>query len=222
MRVVPADFRDLMVMHLQREKGGVEFHPADGGAARAFLDMGSAAERVLPVLPLNSRARRFVPLVAVVLAAGCTKSIQPTPDGGGSGTPPYDPLTGVWVGTVDAGSRAAKLRFTLVDDAGTLFGFKAINDPEEPDKFVTLDRFNGTRRGNDVVLQASTETITATLDGGRLIGVDPLTEPTEGLDAGQQPASVNLYFEMVRTTTTVVLPDAGEFPPPELRQPREK
>jgi hypothetical protein len=29
-----------------------------------------------------------------------------------------------------------------------------------------------------------------------------------------------LYFEMVRTSTTVVLPDAGDFPPPELRHAR--
>jgi hypothetical protein len=121
------------------------------------------------------------------------------------------------VGTVDAGSRAAQLRFTLLEDAGTLSGYKAINDPDQPDTFVTIDQLTGVRHGDDVTLQGGAETITAKLDAGRLIGVDPLTEPAQGLDAGQQAASVNLYFEMVRTTTTVVLPDAGEYPGPELR-----
>jgi len=176
------------------------------------------------VLSLAPHTTRFL-LLAVLLVAGCTKSSQPTPGGGstpGGGGPGvgYDPLTGVWQGTVDAGSRAAILRFTLAEDAGTLVGFQAVNDPEQPAEFHTIDRLNGVRRGNDVLLHGTTETITATLDGGRLIGIDPLTEPTEGLDAGQQPASVNIYFEMVRTSTTVVLPDAGDFPAPELRQSR--
>ena len=173
----------------------------------------------MPVLPL-ARTTGLL-LIVALLGVGCTKSSQSTSGGGGpSGGGPgagSDPLTGLWQGTVDAGSRAAILRFTLVEDAGTLFGFQAVNDPERADEFHTIDRLTGVRRGNDVELHASTETITATLDGGRLIGVDPLTEPSEGLDAGQQPGSVNLYFEMVRTTKTVVLPDARDFPPPELR-----
>ena len=169
------------------------------------------------MLPVSSSVTKAFLLMAICLIVGCTKSSQPGSDAGPRGVA-YEPLTGVWVGTVDAGSRAAKLRFTLVDDAGTLAGFKAINDPEEPDKFLTIDQLSGQRRGDDVVLQGAAETITAKLDGGRLIGVDPLTEPAEGLDAGQQPASVKLYLEMVRTTTTVVLPDAGDFLPLELRR----
>jgi len=102
----------------------------------------------------------------------------------------------------------------VVEDAGTLSGFEAMNDPEQPDYFHTIDVVSGVRRGNDVALQASTATIIATLDGGRLVGSATLTEPSEGLDAGEQPASLTINLEMVRTTTTVVLPDAGELPPP--------
>ena len=166
------------------------------------------------MLPLSSQTKCLL-LVAGVLLAGCTKSSRTTPGGGATpGAPSYDPLTGVWEGSFDAGSRIAKLRFTLVEDAGTLSGFEAMNDPDQPDFFHTLDLVSGVRHGNDVGLQASTATITASLDGGRLIGTAKLTEPSEGLDAGDQPASVTINLEMVRTTTTVVLPDAGELPPP--------
>ena len=166
------------------------------------------------MLPLSPQTKCLL-LVAGVLLAGCTKSSRTTPGGGATpGAPSYDPLTGVWEGSFDAGSRIAKLRFTLVEDAGTLSGFEAMNDPDQPDFFHTLDLVSGVRHGNDVGLQASTATITASLDGGRLIGTAKLTEPSEGLDAGDQPASVTINLEMVRTTTTVVLPDAGELPPP--------
>jgi hypothetical protein len=42
-------------------------------------------------------------------------------------------------------------------------------------------------------------------------GPDPLTEPSELLDAGQTPAVVMLSFAMNRITQTVVPPDAGDF-----------
>lgn len=161
------------------------------------------------MLPLGARTK-CVFLLAGVLAAGCTKSPQPTPARG----PTYDSLTGVWEGGFDAGSRLAKLRFTLVEDAGTLSGFEAMNDPDQPDYFHTIDVLSGVRHANDVSLQASTANVTATLDGGHLIGAATLTEPSEGLDAGEQPASVTFNLELIRTTTTVVFPDAGELPPP--------
>jgi hypothetical protein len=106
-------------------------------------------------------------LVTGLLLAACSKSSSNKPPPATT-TPPAttDPLTGVWQGTVDAGSRAAILRFIIVEDAGTLSGFQAVNDPEKPDEFHTIDRLNGTRNGNDVILRSSTETITATLDGG--------------------------------------------------------
>ena len=165
------------------------------------------------MLPLSPQTKCLL-LVAGVLLAGCTRSSQTTPGGGTPGTSNDDPLTGVWEGSFDAGSRLAKLRFTLVEDAGTLSGFEAMNDPDQPDYFHTLDLVSGVRRGNDVSLQASTASITASLDGGHLIGAAKLTEPSKGLDAGDQPASVTINLEMIRTTTTVVLPDAGELPPP--------
>jgi hypothetical protein len=126
------------------------------------------------VLSLAPHATRLL-LLALLFVAGCTKSSQPPPGGGGApggGGPGvgYEPLTGVWQGPVDAGSRAAILRFTLVEDAGKLVGFQAVNDPEQPAEFHTIDRLNGVRRGNEVVLHGTNETITATLDGGRLIG----------------------------------------------------
>ena len=165
------------------------------------------------MLPLSPQTKCLL-LVAGVLLAGCTKSSQTAPGGGAApGAPSYDPLTGVWEGSFDAGSRIAKLRFTLVEDAGTLSGYEAMNDPDQPDHFHTLDLVSGVRDGNDVSLQASTATITAS-PGGRLIGAAKLTEPSEGLDAGDQPTSVTINLEMVRTTTTVVLPDAGQLPPP--------
>ena len=165
------------------------------------------------MLPLSPQTKCLL-LVAGVLLAGCTRSSQTTPGGGTPGTSNDDPLTGVWEGSFDAGSRLAKLRFTLVEDAGALSGFEAMNDPDQPDYFHTLDLVSGVRRGNDVSLQASTASITASLDGGHLIGAAKLTEPSKGLDAGDQPASVTINLEMIRTTTTVVLPDAGELPPP--------
>ena len=165
------------------------------------------------MLPLSPQTKCLL-LVAGVLLAGCTRSSQTTPGGGTPGTSNDDPLTGVWEGSFDAGSRLAKLRFTLVEDAGTLSGFEAMNDPDQPDYYHTLDLVSGVRRGNDVSLQASTASITASLDGGHLIGAAKLTEPSKGLDAGDQPVSVTINLEMIRTTTTVVLPDAGELPPP--------
>jgi hypothetical protein len=60
------------------------------------------------------------------------------------------------------------------------------------------------------VLQTPTETITASLDGGILVGVDPLTDPRE-LDAGHTPQSANLSFAMNHVTRTVILPDAGDY-----------
>ena len=165
------------------------------------------------MLPLSPQTKCLL-LVAGVLLAGCTKSSPSTPGGGATpGAPRYDALTGVGEGSFDAGSRIAKLRFTLVEDAGTLSGYEAMNDPDQPDYFHTLDLMSGVRHGNDVSLQASTATITAS-PGGRLIGAAKLTEPSEGLDAGDQPTSVTINLEMVRTTTTVVLPDAGQLPPP--------
>ena len=164
------------------------------------------------MLPLSPQTKCLL-LVAGVLLAGCTRSSQTTPGGGTPGTSNDDPLTGVWEGSFDAGSRLAKLRFTLVEDAGTLSGFEAMNDPDQPDYFHTLDLVSGVRRGNDVSLQASTASITASLDGGHLIGAATLTEPSEGLDAGDQPASVTIHLEMVRTTTTVVPPSAAPATP---------
>ena len=162
----------------------------------------------------SRRQTKCLLLAAGVLLAGCTTSSQTTPSGGAiPGAPSYDPLTGVWEGSFDAGSRIAKLRFTLVEDAGTLWGFEAMNDPDQPDYFHTLDLMSGVRHGNDVSLQASTATITASLDGGHLIGAATLTEPSEGLDAGDQPASVTIHLEMVRTTTTVVPPSAAPATP---------
>ena len=166
----------------------------------------------MPGLPLSPQTKCLL-LVAGVLLAGCTRSSQTTPGGGTPGTSNDDPLTGVWEGSFDAGSRLAKLRFTLVEDAGTLSGFEAMNDPDQPDYFHTLDLVSGVRRGNDVSLQASTASITASLDGGHLIGAATLTEPSEGLDAGDQPASVTIHLEMVRTTTTVVPPSAAPATP---------
>ena len=159
------------------------------------------------MLPLSPQTKCLL-LVAGVLLAGCTKSSPSTP-----GVEAPLPHPGQSVITRGAGSRIAKLRFTLVEDAGTLSGYEAMNDPDQPDHFHTLDLVSGVRDGNDVSLQASTATITAS-PGGRLIGAAKLTEPSEGLDAGDQPTSVTINLEMVRTTTTVVLPDAGQLPPP--------
>lgn len=149
-------------------------------------------------------------LASLIVLAECSKSS--TGRGGGNPSPPpVDPLTGVWQGPVDAGNRTAILRLTITEDAGVLAGWKYINDPNDPSTFVMLQTFSGTRNANSISLVTLTETITATLDGGVLYGVDPLTEPSELLDAGQAPTVVMLPFAMNRITQTVVPPDAGDY-----------
>jgi hypothetical protein len=103
------------------------------------------------------------------------------------------------------------LRLAITEDAGVVAGWQYVNDPSDPSEFHLVQPFTGTRIGNSVSLVTPTETITATLDGGMLVGVDPLTEPTEVLDAGQAPAVVPLVFSMARINSTVIPPDAGDY-----------
>jgi hypothetical protein len=99
----------------------------------------------------------------------------------------------------------------MVEDAGTLLGYHYVNDPDDAGEFHLMQPFTGTRVGNTISLQTPTETITASLDGGLLVGVDPMTEPSAGLDAGQTPARLNIPFSMTRITRTFVPPDAGDY-----------
>jgi hypothetical protein len=154
-------------------------------------------------------------LVALVLPVfACSKS---SPGGGGAGgggapsQPAADTLTGVWQGPVDFGTRTATFRFSIVEDAGTLMGYHYVNDPDDAGEFHLMQSFTGTRTGGAISLRTPTETITASLDGGVLVGVDPMTQPSDGLDAGQQPAVQNVPFSMTRITRVVVLPDAGDY-----------
>ena len=86
-------------------------------------------------------------LLLLALLLACAKS---TPGGGsdaggGGPTPSADPLTGVWEGPVDFVSRTATFRFTLVEDAGTLFGYHYVNDPENAAEFHMVQPLDGTR-----------------------------------------------------------------------------
>ena len=157
---------------------------------------------------------RAIALGVVLLAVACSKS-GPSGGGGGGGgggpPPTVDPLTGVWEGPVDFGSRTARFRFSIVEDAGTLVGFHYVNDPSDAGEFHLMQPFTGARTGDSVRLQTPTETITASLDGGLLVGVDPMTEPAIGLDAGQQPEVHNVPFALTRTTRSVFFPDAGDW-----------
>jgi hypothetical protein len=150
-------------------------------------------------------------LVCLIFVGACSKS-----GGRGGGPsqpnqPALEPLTGVWQGPVDFGSRTATLRLAITEDAGVVAGWKYVNDPSDPSEFHLVQMFTGTRAGDSVSLVTPTETITAALDGGVLVGVDPITQPTELLDAGQAPVVVNVSFSMNRITRTVIPPDAGDY-----------
>jgi len=90
-------------------------------------------------------------------------------------------------------------------------GYHYVNDPDDAGEFHLMQSFTGTRTGGAISLHTSTETFTASLDGGMLVGIAPMTEPSDWLDAGQQPAVQNVPFSMTRITRTVVLPDAGDY-----------
>jgi len=160
---------------------------------------------------------RAILLGLLLLVLACSKSGSSRGGGGGGGDgggappPTVDSLTGVWEGAVDFGSRTALFRFSIVEDAGTLVGFQYVNDPSDAGEFHLMQPFSGARTGNSIRLQTPTETITASLDGGLLVGVDPMTEPAIGLDAGQQPEVLNVPFSLTRTTRSVVFPDAGDW-----------
>jgi hypothetical protein len=103
---------------------------------------------------------------------------------------------------VDAGGRAAQLRFILIEDAGTLTGRELINDPVTTTEFHTIEILSGTHTGSWVVLHAtlSGDTINATLDGGALSGLGPGSEPLMFQDGGPVPM-LNLSFSMTQIST---------------------
>lgn len=147
----------------------------------------------------------------LLFLVGCTKSSSsqtPTQPG----NPAQANLTGTWQATVDGGGspEAHSLQFVLIEDGGSLNGVKLINDPIVTTQFRTLDFLTGTHNGASVILQTTVtaDTITATFDGGTLVGVDPFSQPVVARDGG--PAyQLNISFSMTRISMDATIADGG-------------
>jgi hypothetical protein len=150
-------------------------------------------------------------VVLFLLAVACTKSTATQTNTSGS-NPPSVSLTGTWQGAFDGGPPPTSniLQYVLIEDAGTLSGVSLINDPLVPTQFHTTDVLSGIRSGSSVVLHTTVtgDTITATFDGGTLVGVDPFSEPLVFRDGG--PAyQLNIPFSMQRISMDATIADGG-------------
>ena len=145
--------------------------------------------------------KRTIPLLAVLLLAGCTR-------GGSTGAsaPPVLPpnFTGVWTG--DAGPNLLALKFgariEIQEDGGAISGEFFNEDPERPGVYMPTGRIQGTRDGGTLFLTTGSaldmgdggvlgpQLLLLSYDGGKLVGVRRLQL------AGRPP--VNEYLVLHR------------------------
>lgn len=126
--------------------------------------------------------KRTLPLLAVLVVAGCTRGGSP-----GASAPPVLPtnFTGVWTGDAGPDLRALKFgaRIDIQEDGGAISGEFFNEDPKHPGVYMPTGKIQGTRDGGTLFLTSGTtvdmgdggvlgpQLLLLSYDGGRLVGV---------------------------------------------------
>lgn len=172
--------------------------------------LGGHAPGRLPMLPVEERgSMRIWSITAVLIVVASTKTAGCPPPNNPS--PSETSLTGTWQSSIDAGNPATdRLRYVLLDDAGMLTGVELVNDPLVTAQFHTVDVLSGMHAGSVMTLHAAVtgDTITATFDGGTLVGIDRFSQPLVFQD-GVSAYQLNISFVMTRISTDATIADGG-------------